>query len=606
MPVRPPVVLAAVVALAATYVAWHLGRGWIPNDDGSLAHAAERVMQGELPHRDFDDIYTGGLAVLNAAAFRVFGTNLWSLRLALFASFLLWVPATYAVARRFAAPLAAAGITLLSVVWSVPNYPAAMPSWYNLFFATFGLLAVFRHLEDARARWLFAAGMAGGLSCLVKVVGLYYVSGVLLFLVFHEQERARRMSSVARAPVYATLVSLALVMHVLALVALIRTQPRAAELAHFVLPSAALAALIAKQSWQANGSDRERLIALARVAAPFLTGVAVPIVAFLVPYARSGALGAFVQGVFVLPTKRLGVTAATLPPLWTSLFAAGPAALLLLGDRQFSTRGKRGALTVVLAAAVAAAGSVAWIYRATWYSVRSLVPILVVGGVAVLWRRRAADDVEPQRRERTMLLLCATAMCSLVQYPFAIPIYFCYVAPLVVLCALALLGYARPVARAVPALVLAFYIAFAVARVNTSSMYGMGSVYRPYFRTAPLAGARGGIDVPYHQSLAYNAVVPTLLEHARGGYTWASPDCPEIYFLSGLRNPTRTLFDFFDDPADRTARILATLQSHGVTAIVLNRTPGFSPPVAADLASALATRYPSSENVGPFIVRWRE
>ena len=74
----------------------------------------------------------------------------------LFAVFLAWVPAVFYIASRFVRPLAAGGITLLAVAWSLPNYSAAMPSWYNLFLATFGVAALFRFLED---------GGAGGAGC---------------------------------------------------------------------------------------------------------------------------------------------------------------------------------------------------------------------------------------------------------------------------------------------------------------------------------------------------------------------------------------------------------------------------------------------------------
>jgi hypothetical protein len=111
--------------------------------------------------------------------------------------------------------------------------------------------------------------------------------------------------------------------------------------------------------------------------------------------------------------------------------------------------------------------------------------------------------------------------------------------------------------------------------------------------------------VPRVQAIVYNYAISLLLEHARGGYTWASPDCPEIYFLSGLRNPTRTLFEFFDDPSTRTERVMRALDAHGVTAIVLNTTPGFSPGVSYDLGVRLAQRYPAAEQVGNFIVMWQ-
>jgi hypothetical protein len=79
-----------------------------------------------------------------------------------------------------------------------------------------------------------------------------------------------------------------------------------------------------------------------------------------------------------------------------------------------------------------------------------------------------------------------------------------------------------------------------------------------------------------------------------------------VYFLSGLRNPTRTLFDFFDARAGRTQRILHALVEHDVTVVALNTGRSYSRGIPADLAAALTARYPRSERVGDFIVRWRE
>lgn len=122
-------------------------RGWVPHDDGMLAQSADRVLHGQLPHRDFDEVYTGGLDYVHALGFRVFGENLMSLRKVLFIFYGLWVPVLYYCATRFGGPVASGLIVLLGVAWGVPNYPASMPSWYNLFFATFGLAALLRYLE---------------------------------------------------------------------------------------------------------------------------------------------------------------------------------------------------------------------------------------------------------------------------------------------------------------------------------------------------------------------------------------------------------------------------------------------------------------------------
>lgn len=88
-------VLLLVWLVSLAYMASHLKEGWNPYDEGTLAQSAERVLNGELPHRDFDEMYTGGLSFLNALAFRELGTNLATMRVVLFMTFLLWVPAVF-------------------------------------------------------------------------------------------------------------------------------------------------------------------------------------------------------------------------------------------------------------------------------------------------------------------------------------------------------------------------------------------------------------------------------------------------------------------------------------------------------------------------------
>jgi hypothetical protein len=74
------------------YLLPFVDRGWIAHDDGMLGQTAERVLAGEIPHRDFDDPYTGGLAYLHAVALKIFGVRLLSLRWLLLGVTLAWVP----------------------------------------------------------------------------------------------------------------------------------------------------------------------------------------------------------------------------------------------------------------------------------------------------------------------------------------------------------------------------------------------------------------------------------------------------------------------------------------------------------------------------------
>jgi hypothetical protein len=154
--------------------------------------------------------------------------------------------------------------------------------------------------------------------------------------------------------------------------------------------------------------------------------------------------------------------------------------------------------------------------------------------------------------------------------------------------------------------VLAFCAMFAILRLNASPLNDMDRQYEPYPEIRPLALDRAGLVVPLYQAGQYEAAVTLVRQHARGEYIWASPDAPQLYFLSGFRNPTRSLFEFFDDTAGRSARILRMLDARDVNLVVLNVKPEFSPRIPIALYRELAKRYPRSALVEPYLIKWRD
>ena len=610
--------LLMVWIAGAVYVGARLDTGWVPLDEGTLAHSAERVMHGELPHRDFDDVYTGGLARFDAVVFDVLGTRLSSLRTVLFAVFLLWIPAVWYIATRFAAPAGAAAATLLCIVWTLPTNPSAMPSWYNLFLATFGIAAIVRFTETRHRRWLVAAGLAGGLSILVKIVGLFYVAGVLLFVAFDERQRAE-MTPRGVAPgrnSYAMILTAAAGAFTVALVGLVRAIPRESRLLHFVLPGAVLAGVLAGFEWRRPLSQPVR-VRLGRVAAliiPFAIGVAIPVAIFVVPYVASGAAGALVRGVLIAPMRRYGF--AVVPPATLGTFGMALPWLLLLVPRLTTGRMAQVPGRVIAASLaallglvliVAARGGVA--YVVVWLMICYLAPSTVLAGCILVWRWGPPPDGRTAaRRSQLWLLICMTAMCSLVQVPVASWGYILYFAPVAIL---ALLGIVtmRPSGSGVrPPIVAAFFAVFGVVAVNPNHIaLWKGTVLpRDQWAREPLPISRTGLTVNAGDARTYEQVVALLTAHSpASGYIYAAPDCPELYFLTGRGNPTRTLFDFFDDTTGRDARIVRELDAHDVTAVAINTAPEFSSPVGPALRAQLVARYPDSAVAGDFVVRWR-
>ena len=126
----------------------------------------------------------------------------------------------------------------------MPNYFASMPSWYNLFFATFGIAALLRHADSGRARWLVAAGVAGGCSFLAKISGVYFIAAAFVFLVIaesleHEGPAADRRTDLA------IWLKAALALLMCGSVGwLVRSHRGLVPLVHFVVPIAAIALLL--------------------------------------------------------------------------------------------------------------------------------------------------------------------------------------------------------------------------------------------------------------------------------------------------------------------------------------------------------------------------
>ena len=599
--------LAIAWLVAIAYVLPRLDRGWIPNDEGVLAQGAERVLLGEVPHRDFAEVYTGGLDYLNALGFRVLGIHLMALRYVLFGFFVLWVPVIYYIASRWTTPFGAAAVTLLSALWTVPNYPAAMPSWYNLFFATFGAAALMRFLEVKGRRWLVLAGLMGGCSILAKVAGLYYVAACLLFLLVHEGMTQEASKDGRAGWGHRCLLALGLVGFLVALVHLVRGRVTAENVYHFIVPGTALALLTWRVSvGPAALPTSRRLARLASLVWPFLLGLTIPIAIFVAHDLTAGGINALLRGVFVSPTTRF--LAASRPALeWPAVVPA----LLLAGILLVGIRAGRGMRVWVVGMAWAALfvgaraiGGAEYLTRIGWASVSQAIPLVVVGGLAVLVRRRT-NPPDRIRWEQSFLLLAVAGLTSLVEFPYSAPVYFCYTAPLALLALLSTLRLVGGPPQPLAGLLAAYYAGFAVLTLNSQTVDALGLAGAHRGPLARLELARGGLLVPVEEAAEYQAVVDTLTAHAQGSFTYAGPDAPEVYFLSGLRNPTRTFFDFLEPGDHSTDRVLSAVDRHAVTAVVINRFVKFSGKLGPDLEAAFAMRFPHVATIGRFTVRWR-
>lgn len=592
-------VLAAVLLIAGIYVGLRVDSGWVPADDGTLAQSALRVLQGELPHRDFVEGYTGGLSVIHALAFRVLGVNLMSLRICVFLFFLAWIPAVYYIALRFACAPAAGLITLLAVSWSFPNYPAAMPSWYNLFFATFGAAALLRFLEVRTRRWLFVAGLCGGVSILIKVIGAYYIAGVLLFLAFLEQSDGKQEGNRENSGGYRVFSVAALLSFLSTLIYVIHARLSWTEFYHFVLPSAAVVGLILLSERRAEGQSGRRFTDLLRLLTPFVCGVMSPVVVFLTPYAMSGALRKFILGLTASALAKASGLAVIRPaPVQYVVYVLPLIGLLAAAMYWDKFQGRVVGSAVGLAAIVVAfrAKHSVSILSGVWFSAVMLTPMVVILGVVAVVALRRFRSASRLDEQRVVLLLSLAATCTLVQYPFAAPIYLCYSLTLTLLALVAIVATskAKPGTYVLTA-TIGLYLIFGVVALIPMHL---AELTHEVGRMDRLQLPRGGVKI--EGAAFFEDLIHFLQQHSPNGLMYAGNDCPELYFLSGLRNVTR------DDGGASPEEVLRALRTTDVKVVVINEAPFFplarmSPEVRAEVER----QFPESRMVGLFRVFWR-
>ncbi len=592
-------VLMVVAALA--YLVPFVPRGWIPHDEGMLGQSADRVLQGGIPHIDYEEPYTGGLSWLYAATFRISGADLLNVRWLLLAAASWAACLMHAIFRRFLRPTGAALATWVAIAWSFPNYFAGLPSWWLLLCALACVWAVIRFVETRQPRYLAAAGLAVGIAVAIKQTGVYLLVALVLSLLYDGGQSRHNPSAVARLERWTRWGAAA---GAIALAAVI-LGPRLlrAEGPYLFLPVAACA-LVVLLPFKPDSEPSDARSPLTVVSITMMVA-ALPLACLLIPYVVRDRLWDFVNGSILLPRQRLAFASAPMPAPFAMLTAIPLLALVFplrgCGSGSLSTPLKSLLWAASIALPIAALWNVST-YQLIWQSSRAFASLLPLG---ICWQLASGQVKHPNQRLVLFVSAAMLAWASLNQFPFAAPIYFCYVAPLAVVAAVAAAGAGadcRSRQAMVPWAVL--LLLFAVLSANRAYIESLGVYHSPRRFDAPLNLKRAHLNVSRDDARVYRRLVASILSRPHGGQLIAGPDCPEVFFLSGLVNPSGALFDFFSEDAGRSGDGGTAAWSKG-NVIVLNHAPHFSPAPSERLTADLRREFPFGEVIGPFEVRWR-
>jgi hypothetical protein len=116
----------------------------------------------------------------------------------------------------------------------------------------------------------------------------------------------------------------------------------------------------------------------------------------------------------------------------------------------------------------------------------------------------------------------------------------------------------------------------------------------------------GGLKVPKKAAAEYMELIPFVRNVAGNDPIFAGPDCPEVYFLTGMRNTTPIIFDSLLDPQDYEKDMKSLFdRPNFLKAVVTHDTDTAVAYQTEVLRSLAVTRFPNSRKIGSFTVYWR-
>jgi len=175
--------LLGAVSLAASFILFAtLWAPWSVYDEGFTALNGLRVLNGDIPGRDFWAMYPPGQSYVLAVFFKAFGAKLIVARLvgilALSASMLALAFIVQSLAGWPEAILVGLAGLILFVTTGLAS---SVPMGLALVFAS--ILAAQRGLSTGLARWHVSAGILAGLACLFRLdMGVLFIAALALSL----------------------------------------------------------------------------------------------------------------------------------------------------------------------------------------------------------------------------------------------------------------------------------------------------------------------------------------------------------------------------------------------------------------------------------------
>ncbi|MGI8958285.1 MAG: ArnT family glycosyltransferase [Bryobacteraceae bacterium] len=143
-------------------------------DEGTIVYGAQRVLEGQVPYRDFVEMMGPGSFYWLALFFKLFGLGWQVTRLYLLLTGVATALLVYSITRRFLRGAVSFLPALFTVILGQPFWPACNHHWDSNLFALATILCFLKWQDRQRFAWQIAAGtLAGITSCFIQQKGFF-------------------------------------------------------------------------------------------------------------------------------------------------------------------------------------------------------------------------------------------------------------------------------------------------------------------------------------------------------------------------------------------------------------------------------------------------
>lgn len=169
-----------VISINLGLLLYFNNRFWCAADDGLYAHLAERVVHGEVLHKDVQYFCPDFDVFINGAAFLLFGERFASLRYPLVLVSMIQVCLIFSLFSRYNLGAAVVASTM-SIVLGILHFLNPTHNWYVLFFAVLiGCYLTWNRALDAK-KFFWAGFLVAVIFCFRQLTAVFMAMAVLSY-----------------------------------------------------------------------------------------------------------------------------------------------------------------------------------------------------------------------------------------------------------------------------------------------------------------------------------------------------------------------------------------------------------------------------------------